>query len=101
MVAWAHGTPQHPLFFPSHPEYQGDPFTAAKETVPPEKDVKHQLKQAGIFPLSAAGHLPGPVAEQGTGAANTAQHMRQSHMGHQSHLAASTAKLRAEYLTVF
>lgn len=74
-------------------------FTAAKETVPPEKDVKHQLKQEGIFPLSAAGHLPGTVHQYSTGAASTSQQMRQSQMGHRSHH--STAKLRTEYLTVF
>lgn len=69
--------------------------------MPPEKDVKHQLKQEGIFPLSAAGHLPGRVHQYGTGAANTSQQMKQSQMGHQSHLADCTAKLRAEYLTIF
>lgn len=56
-------------------------FTTARETVPLEKDVKHQLRQEGIFPLLAAGHLPGISAGTGTASAN--QQMRQSHTGHQ------------------
>lgn len=41
------------LFFPLHPEQKAwhrPLFTTAKETVPPEKDVKQQLRQEGIFP---------------------------------------------------
>ena len=74
--------------------------------MPPEEDVKQHLGQEGIFPLSAAGHLPGIVHQykyisMGTGTANTRQQMRQLHTGHQSHHTDLTAKLRGEFFTAF
>lgn len=74
-------------------------FTTARETTPLQKDVEHRLRQEGIFPLSAAGHLPGISA--GTGTASAGQQMRQLHTGHQSHPIDSTDKLRAEDFTAF
>lgn len=54
MVAWGHGTPQHPSFFSFHFTWSTKLiwalFTTAKETEPPEKDVKATGETRRDFP---------------------------------------------------